>query len=138
MAGFSLAEVLATITVMGIMSAIMIKVFSNVKQRSSEIIATELLETVNQGLTKFNQGNYQITTAAVAGSGADEAEIIGLLQTRDVTIPGTPFLRADWAPIASSSAEEYRIRWAGRRFVLLELGEAGTGLKVNFQAEDYD
>ena len=58
--GFSLVEMLATITVIGIMSWIMLKAFTNVRRQSSEIVASELVETVNLGVKKFSQGSYKI------------------------------------------------------------------------------
>ena len=137
-AGFSMAEMLTTVAVIGVMSAIMMKVFAHVKERSSEIIATDLVETVNQALTKFVQGQYKITIVEDADSADDEEAILALLQERDPTVPGTPYLRADWNPVASSSVDDYRIQWKGQRFILVDPGEAGFGLKVDFEAGDYN
>jgi prepilin-type N-terminal cleavage/methylation domain-containing protein len=137
-AGFSLAEMIVTIAVIGIMTAIAVKVFVNVKKGSQDILANQVMEAVNLGVKKFAQGNYKITTAADPDSTADEATVLGLLQTRDDSVPGTPFVRPDWDPIASSSEEDYRIQWAGQVYVMLKPGVAGQGIKVNFQATDYN
>ena len=77
--------------------------------------------------------------AAVAIIGVtDEDEVLALLQTRDVTFLGSPYVRPDWNPIESTSAGDYRITWAGRTFLLLKPGTSGTGLKVDFEAGDYN
>ena len=136
--GFSLVELLVTVAVLGILSGVMISSFSNVKENSSDIIATEVMETSNLGVKKFNQIAYKLTTAADPDSSADELAVMALLQTRDVTIPGSPFVRPNWNPVGSSSSEDYRIQWTGRLFELLKPGVAGHGLKVNFQATDYN
>jgi len=128
---------IVTIAVMGIMSAIMLQVFSNVRKNARKAIATEMNEAVNLGLKKFVQGNYKITIAADDNKSDDEVAILALLQERDPLIPGTPFVRPDWKPVPSDDVESFRIRWAGQMFALLEPGEAGHGLRVNFQAEDY-
>ena len=138
LAAFSLPEMIVTVAVIGIMSGIMVKVFSNVKRQSSEIIATEVMEAVNLGVKKFSQGNYKITTSADPDSADDEASVLALLQTRDDSVPGTPFVRPDWNPIASSSADDYRLQWGGQIYQLLKPGTAGQGIKVDFQATDYN
>ena len=112
--------------------------FSNVKESSSDIVATEVMETANLGIKKFNQIAYKITTAADPNSSDDEEAVVALLQTRDVTIPGSPFLRPDWNPQSSDSAEDYRVMWSGRLFQLLKPGVDGHGLKVDFEATDYN
>jgi hypothetical protein len=116
----------------------MISKFSNVKTASSDIIANEMVEVVNLGTKKFNQIAYKITTASDRDAATDEAAILVLLQTRDITIPGSPFVRPNWSPVASDSEEDYRIEWLGRAFVLLKPGEPGHGLKVDFEASDYN
>ena len=137
-AGFSMIELLSTVAIMGILSGIAMNVFVNVKSRSSDIIAGEVMETMNLGLKKFNQAAYKITTAADAAETTDEAAVLALLQTRDITIPGTPFVRPNWHPVASEEITDHRIRWAGTTFELLLPGTAGKGLKVDFEAGDYN
>lgn len=137
-AGYSLVEMIVTVAVIGVMTGIMIQVFSNVKESASEVIATEVMETVNLGVKKFAQGNFKIETPADADEATDEATVLGLLQTRDNTVPGTPFVDPRWNPVASSSNEDYRIQWAGEIFVLLTPGTEGSGIKVDFQARDYN
>ena len=136
--GFSTIELLSTVAVIGILSSIMITVMSNVKDESADVIANEVKETVNLGVKKFSQIGYTIKTASDHNSAADETAILGLLQTRDITLPGSPFVRPDWNPVASSSEDDYRIQWAGRTFELLKPGTAGHGLRVDFEAQDYN
>ena len=107
--GFSTIELLSTVAVIGILSSIMITVMSNVKDESADVIANEVKETVNLGVKKFSQIGYTIKTASDHNSAADETAILGLLQTRDITLPGSPFVRPDWNPVASSSEDDYRI-----------------------------
>ena len=133
-----MAEMLSSIAVIGILSGVMISKFSNVKTASSEIIANEMMEAVNLGLKKFNQIDHKITTATNHDSSADEAVVLGLLQTRDNLVPGSPFVRPDWNPVGSDSNEDYRIQWAGKTFQLLKPGTDGHGLKVDFEASDYN
>ena len=137
-AGYSLVELIVTVAVLGILSGIMMRVFVNVKSSSSDIIANEVMETVNLGVKKFDQVGYKITTTADANSTVNEEAIVALLQTRDVTIPGSPFVQPDWDPTGSDDAADYRIRWAGRTFELLKPGTAGHGLRVDFEAGDYN
>ncbi|MFT4549509.1 MAG: hypothetical protein ACI9UA_000581 [Pseudoalteromonas tetraodonis] len=133
-----MVELLMTVAIIGIISAIMLPQFTKVKKGSSKIIANEMVEVVNLGLKKFNQIAYKVTIAKDNDAATDEAAILVLLQTRDVTIPGSPFVRPDWQPTASDSTEDYRIHWAGRTFTLLKPGIEGHGLKIDFQAADYN
>ena len=136
-AGFSMAEVLVSVAIIGILAAISLKVFHNVTRQSSDVVATEVMESVNMGVKKFSQCSYEIKTATDADSAADEGVVLGLLQTRDITVPGTPFVRPDWNPVASDSTEDYRLQWQGSYFGLLKPGEVGHGLKIDFEANDY-
>ncbi|MGI9242930.1 MAG: pilus assembly FimT family protein, partial [Verrucomicrobiales bacterium] len=124
-AGYSLVEMIVTVTVIGVMLGVAIKTFSSVNERSRDIIANEVKEAVNLGVKKFSQGSYKIETAADPDATTDESVVLTLLQTRDDTIPGTPFVDPKWAPIASSSSADHRIEWVGEIFVLLKPGVEG-------------
>ena len=42
---------------------------------------------------------------------------------------GSPYFDPKYNPVASSSTNEFRIRWNGVTFEMIEPGQAGTGLK---------
>ena len=84
------------------------------------------------------KGSYKIEIAADPDATTDEAAVLALLQTRDDTVPGTPFVDPRWSPVASASSEDHRIQWVGEIFVLLKRGVEGSGIKVDFEANDYN
>jgi hypothetical protein len=48
----------------------------------------------------------------------------------------SPFIEPRYRPKTSSSVNDFRLRWTGRRFELLRPGTAGSGLKVVFDGSD--
>ncbi len=137
--GFSLVELIVTVGVLGVITGIAITYYGGTFDSSKRVVAKEMAETLNLGLKKHGQINYQFNLTADDASADDETAIVRSLQYRHPTdpVPGAPFLRPNWHPVASNSAEEFRLRWNGRVFLLIEPGTAGTGLKVAFQASDY-
>ncbi len=137
--GFSLTEMVVTVAIMGILSAVAVVSFSNTKQGTGDAVAKELVETLNLGLKKFSQINYEFSLAAADAASTDEFLVLRSLQWRDPLdpSPGAPYVRPNFNPVASSSLDDYRVRWNGRVFTLVPPKTAGTGLKVDFQAGDY-
>jgi type II secretory pathway pseudopilin PulG len=137
--GFSLTEVIVLVAISGIMSFVAIVSFRNVKVGTEGGIAREVMETMNLGLKKFAQINYEIALARDDAATTDEFLVLRSLQWRDPVdpTPGSPYVRADLNPTASSNTKDYRIRWNGRVFTLVTPGNAGNGMKVDFQAGDY-
>jgi len=137
--GFSLTEVIVTVAITGILSYVAIASFGKARQGSEGSIAREVVETLNLGLKKFAQINYQISLAGDDAASTDEFLVLRSLQWRDPLdpSPGSPYVRPDISPVASSNTKDYRIRWNGRVFTLVTPGSAGSGMKVDFQATDY-
>ena len=69
----------------------------------------------------------------------DEFLVLRSLQWRDdlSAAPGSPYVRPDYNPSISDNAKDYRIRWNGRVFTLLEPGDSGKGLKIVYNGDDY-
>ena len=136
---FSLVELVVTVGVLGVITAIAVTYYGGTFDSSKNVVAGQMAETLNLGLKKYAQVNYEFNLAADDASADDELAILRSLQYRDALdpVPGAPFVRPDWNPVGSSDAEDYRLSWNGQIFVLIEPGTAGTGLKVAFQATDY-
>ncbi len=136
---FSMMELVVVVGVLGVLSALAIPAFQGMFSDSKRIIATEVLETLNRGLKNHAQSNYEFVLAADNDSTDDEMAIVRSLQWRDPLDPatGAPYLRPNWNPSTSSSAEDFRLQWNGRTFTLIEPGTDGSGVKVNFEATDY-
>ena len=137
--GVSLTELLVVVTVLAIITAIAVPTFSNVHSNSKNVVAGEVMETLNMGLKKHAQVNYEFSLAADNAATDDEFAILRSLQWRDPLDPatGAPFVRPNWNPSASTEAKDYRLRWKGRTFDVLQPGDAGSGIKVDFEAGDY-
>jgi prepilin-type N-terminal cleavage/methylation domain-containing protein len=136
--GFSLSEVLVTVAVIGVLAGVAIPIYSNLLSPSKEVVARNLLEVLNTGVHRFNQSNYELLFTGVAPSGQDEMLILRTMQYREPANPkvGSPYVRNDWNPLISNSADDYRIMWMGNLFKLLVPGQAGTGMKVDFDGKD--
>ena len=134
-----MTEMVVMIAIVGILSFIAIASFGNSKGATEENIAREVIETMNLGLKKFAQINYEISLARDDAASTDEFLVLRSLQWRDPLdpSPGSPYVRPDLNPVASTDSQSYRIRWNGRLFTLLEPGSAGAGMKIDFQAGDY-
>ncbi len=136
--GFSMAEVVTVIAILGVLAAIIIPLMQGSLSGSKNAIARNLVETMNQAVHRFNQTNYELLFTGVAPSGQDEMLILRTMQFRDPARPkpGSPYIRPDWNPDISSSSGDYRVMWSGALYQLLVPGQAGTGIKVKFDASD--
>ncbi len=137
--GFSIMEIVVVVAIAGVLSAIAVAAYSNILDSSRERVGAEVMETLNSGLKKFSQINYQITLAADDATSDDEFLVLRTLQWRDSNdpSPGSPFVKPNYNPVESSDDSDYRLRWNGKLFVIIPKGTAGTGLKLNFQGDDY-
>ena len=133
-----MAETLTVIAIIGVLAAIAIPNMRGLLGTSKTTIANNLVETLNTAVHRFNQTNYELLATAVSNSAQDELLTLRTLQYRNPTNPkpGSPYMRHDWNPTASSSASDYRVVWSGSLYKLLEPGESGTGLKVDFEGGD--
>lgn len=136
--GFTMTEVTIVVAIAGIMSAIAIPSYTGYLDKSRAAIASNLLETVNNGLHRFNEANYELLYPASDGTTTDELAVLRTLQYRKPVNPivGSPYVRNNWSPTSSSNTQDYRIVWTGSLFKLLPPGQSGTGLKVAFDASD--
>jgi prepilin-type N-terminal cleavage/methylation domain-containing protein len=141
---FSLAEIVVTVAIIGVLASIAIPVYSGVTERSRRAVAVDHLESMNRAVANFAHTCWKLPTAAVDGDTADEFLALRSLQWQfpaSALKPGSPYFDPKYDPAASSSTTEYRIRWNGRGFELLDKGQAGTGLRFNagkdFKATPY-
>lgn len=126
--GLSLIEVLISITIIGVISSIAVINYGDLFSRSERVISQDFVEQINNALKEFEQTAWQLSITADDNGVDDENQILTLLQTKDVTVFGSPHLRGDWSSTESTDEATYRIRWNGVTFELIEPGTAGSGL----------
>jgi prepilin-type N-terminal cleavage/methylation domain-containing protein len=123
-AGFSMTEMVITVSVIGVIATILIPAMTGVVVGSQEALANQKLEVLNQGLDSY----------------ADELTVVLDLQYRNPDAnrapTGAPFVIPEYRPSPSSSTADYRIMWTGYRFKLIRPGQSGTGIKVAFDGSD--
>lgn len=137
--GMSLVEVLVAISIVAILTVLAIPNYMSYFGASQATVAGNLLETLNTAVHRFNEGNYELSVTPGTGTDASvELAVLRTLQYRNPLNPkvGSPYVHARWNPVASSSTDEYRIKWKGTLFVLLPPGTSGSGLKVDLNAGD--
>ncbi len=131
---FTLVELIVTIGVIGVLSAIAIPIYSGVRYASEEAVATDHVEALNHAVAKYSQECWKMPTLADASATTDEYAVLRSLQYRFPSAnlkPGSPFFNPTYDPRTSSNASELRIRWNGKSFELLKHGQSGTGLKYD-------
>lgn len=125
--GLSLVEMLVAITIIGILGSVAVINYGDTFRKSKRVICIDFVEQLNNALKEFEQTAWQLEIAADNSVVTEEDQILALLQTKDVTVFGSPHFREDWSPSASSDNQTYRIRWNGATFELMEPGTDGTG-----------
>ena len=137
-AGLSLVEIMVVVGVMGVMATVGVSAFQNIQEKSKDQIALSIVEKLNKATHDYNHVYKPLDTPFLASSGGDEKAILMTLQYREPDNPGVgePYMRPDWKPTRTSDTNEYRYVWRGRNWDLLKPGEAGAGLKVQFDATD--
>lgn len=136
---FSLVEVIVMVAVVGILSGIAIGSVGKITKASKETVAQNLVETLNNATKEFGHAQYVLVSDGENTNSTDEVDILRTLQWKDPGIElgiAGPFMRGDWIPASSSSNDDYRAVWAGSFWKLARPGEAGAGLKVDFEAKD--
>jgi len=129
---FSFTEVLVTIAIIGIMTAIAIPSITRTDQAAKAEVANQIVTSINRAISAYRQCASEITLNANSDTGEDEASIMALLTVADSGVVGSPFLHGPkWPHAESADDATYRVRWNGRFFEVLPPGTAGTGLKVN-------
>lgn len=136
--GITLPELITTIGILGILSALVITSYSDLRQRAKESVAEDTVALLNRALLHFNQANWDIVLNPVSDSITDELAVLHSLQWRDSdpskATPGSPYFPTAFSEIESSSEEDYRIRWNGHTFELLSPGMPGVGIKTGFDS----
>lgn len=135
-AGFSLAEVIVVIAIIAVLSGVSVVAFRSMKASAQLAVAQNSLETLNQGIHRFNEANYEIYYSG--SPGITEMQILRTLQYRNPDNPatGSPYVRPDWNPTVSASTDDYRLVWTGTLYTLAGPGTAGKGLRVDFTGAD--
>jgi type II secretory pathway pseudopilin PulG len=137
--GFSLVEVVIMVAIMGIMAALGVVAFGKVTKASRQTIAQNLVETLNNATKEFGHAQYPLVSDEENTDVDDELHILRTLQWKDPSIElgvAGPFMRGDWIPGTSSSTDDYRAVWSGSFWRVARPGEAGSGLKIDFEATD--
>lgn len=121
-----------TVAIIGIITSIGIVGYGKMINNVRKSVAWDKAEILNLGLKKYSQIVHDMPTAADADSTEDEFLVLRSLQWRDsdnISI-GAPYARVDYNPVESNSVDDYRIRWNGFVFEVLNPGAAGLGFKV--------
>jgi len=130
--GFSLPEILVTVAIIGIFSAVAIPMITRTDRVARSEVANQIVTSINRAIAGYRQCGSEILLNANSDSGADETSVMLLLTTRDAGVVGSPFLQGTtWPATATDSTETYRAQWNGRFFVVLPPGTSGTGLRIN-------
>ncbi|MDZ4289515.1 MAG: type II secretion system protein [Prosthecobacter sp.] len=137
---FSLTEMVLTISIIAILAGVVLVSMGDSFTASKETLAMSRVEMLNRALYQFAQQNYEMVFTARNDSGADEMFVLRTMQYRnpdeDKAKLGAPYLTPTYNPTTSSSVEDYRLRWTGKLYELLRPGQAGSGIKMNFDASD--
>lgn len=138
--GFSLAEMIITVAILGVLAGVVIISLSGAFEASRDTMARERVEMLNIGLNKFAATNYNLTFTPQQGSAMDEMFVLRSLQYRNPDAAhartGSPYVTPRYNPMPSSSITDHRLRWTGRLFELLLPGATGTGIKIEFDGSD--
>lgn len=129
----SLVEMLISITIIGILGSLALVQYGDTLDRSVRVVSVDFVEQLNTALNEFEQVAWQLDITANNDAITEEQQILAYLQTKDVTVFGSPHFRGDFTAVSSSDNTEYRIRWNGARFELVEPGTDGNGML--FEAE---
>lgn len=129
-----------TIAILGILAGIAYFSLGGSLAASQQTMARARVEMLNSALKKWAMVNPEMYYPASESATTDELFVLRSLQYRnpdeDKAAPGSPFVPAEYNPQDSTSEQDYRLRWNGRIFELLEPGQPGTGLRMAFDASD--
>lgn len=138
-AAFSLVEIVVVVAVLGILTGIGVMSFKRVTETSREVVASNVVETLNNATKEFGHAQYNLSSAGENDNADDEVHLLQTLQWRDPSITygvAGPFMRQDWIPATSDLTSDYRAVWTGGFWKLAIPGQEGAGLKIDFDAAD--
>ncbi len=125
----SLVELVVTMAILGFLIAIAVPRFGGVIDHSRRVLTSDAMALLNRGVASYNQSAEKIPVAAASGA-ADELEVLALLTTRDESIPGSPYVPAEFSTTTSSATDTFRMTWSGDFFTLTPPGTSGAGLVI--------
>ena len=138
--GFSLLELVTTISIIGVLAGIVALMMGDGLLASKESLAHHRVEMLNRGLYQFAQQNYELVFNARSDSASDEMFVLRTIQYRnpdeDRAKAGSPYVTPYYNPATSSSTDDFRIRWTGKLYELLRPGQSGSGIKLVFDGSD--
>jgi prepilin-type N-terminal cleavage/methylation domain-containing protein len=138
--GFSLTELISTISILSILAGIALVQINGAFDSSKESLAVNRMEMVNKALDSYMTNVSEIIWPASDASTSDELTVLAGLRHRstnnDKIITGSPFIDPNYNPKPSSDSQTFRLRWMGKRFELLRPGVAGTGVRIPFDGTD--
>jgi prepilin-type N-terminal cleavage/methylation domain-containing protein len=139
--GFSMSELVIVISILGVFGSIAVPSFSQYLGGAKDSLAATRQEALNQSVYRFAQQNYELVFNRMDDSVADELVILRTLQYRDPNINrakvGSPYYDPRYNPVSSSDNSKYRLRWTGKIYELLQPGDNGTGVLMNFDGSDF-
>ena len=129
-----------TISILGILASIIVVQMSDNYNTAREILAVDRLEMLNRGMAERAASVKEYVFTRVDSNTMDEQVVLMDMQYRnpdpDKADINSPFIEPRYRPTTSSSVNDFRLRWTGRRFELLRPGTIGSGLKVVFDGSD--
>ncbi|MBE2179325.1 MAG: type II secretion system protein [Chthoniobacterales bacterium] len=130
-AGYSLAEVLVVLALIGILGGMAIIGIRGTREAASLSVAEGNMNVLNGAVTSMNNTGQEIVLNPQPDA-SDEQTVFANLQARDASnpVPGSPFLPANLRFVASSDTSLNRAIWNGRYFQLVPEGSAGTGIDL--------
>ncbi len=135
-----MVEVIVTVAVLGILTAIGMSTFGNVIEGSRDTVASNLISTLNKATREFSHANNDLFLQGLPNSASDEEVILMALQYQATAelelIPKGPFMNPNWIPAASSATTDYRAQWTGSSWKLLRPDDTGAGLLIVFDGSD--
>ncbi|MBB5031747.1 type II secretion system protein [Prosthecobacter vanneervenii] len=140
-AGFSMTELVIVISILSVLAAITVNAMNQYLEGGKIALTQERQEMLNRAVYTFAQQNYQIVFSPMGDNAGDELAILRTLQYRDPNSYraklGSPYIDPRYNPGTSSSTKDYRLQWTGKVFKVLEPGDSGSGLLMNFDGTDF-
>jgi hypothetical protein len=129
-----------TISILGILASIVVLQMSDNYSTARGILAEDRLEMLNPSMSERAASVKEYVFTRVDANTTDEQLVLMDMQYRnpdpDKADINSPFIEPRYRPTTSSSVNDFRLRWTGRRFELLRPGTTGSGLKVVFDGSD--